>query len=241
MTLQSKFARLNPLCIHNVPKVTSPRPESLKDRAYDALRAAIERSELESGEPLYEVHLADQLGMSRTPVREALQLLAREGFLEQLPSRGFAVPRRSLDDLREFFELRETLEATATRYAARRATPDEIDRMAMLCERYAREPNWEKWNRIGTEFHNVIIEAARNSRLASILGSLNSQILLSRRSATGGDPQRRKQAISDHKAIYEAIKARNDERAEELAAAHVRRSYEVTLAASQSQAFASAM
>lgn len=220
---------------------SSSRTDSLKTRAYDALRAAIERDELGSGEPLYEVHLAEQLGMSRTPVREALQLLAREGFLEQLPSRGFAVPRRSLDDLREFFELRETLEATATRYAARRATPEGIARMEALCERYAREQNWDKWNRIGTEFHNVIIEAARNARLATILGSLNAQILLSRRSATGGDPQRRKQAIADHKAILEAIKARSELHAEELAAAHVRRAYEVTLAASKSLAFASAV
>lgn len=221
--------------------MTPLRGESLTTRAYDSLRAAIEDAELAAGEPLYEVHLAERLGMSRTPVREALQLLARDGFLEQLPSRGFVIPRRSLDDLREFFELRETLEATATRYAALRATPEEIAQMGRLCERYAREANWEKWNRIGTDFHNAIIEAARNSRLKAILVSLNSQILMSRRSATGGDPKRRKQAVADHNAIYEAVKARSDRRAEELAAAHVRRAYEVTLAASKSNVFASAV
>lgn len=214
------------------------KPDSLTSRAYELLRAAIERAELAAGEPLYEVHVAEQLGMSRTPVREALQLLAREGFVEQLPSRGFVVPRRSLDDMREFFELRETLEAAATRYAARRATASEIERMAELCDLYEREPGWEKWNRIGTEFHNVIIDAARNSRLTAFLGALNAQILLSRRSATGGDPQRKKLAIADHRAIFEAIKARDEERAGSLAAAHVRRTYEVTLAASKSPSLA---
>ncbi len=216
------------------------RPDDLTTSAYEALRTAIEQAELAPGDPLYEVHLAERLGMSRTPVREALKLLERDGFIEQLPSRGYAVPRRSLDDLREFFELRETLEATATRYAALRATPAEIEQIEKLCERYAREPNWEKWNLIGTEFHNVIISAARNARLRAILMSLNAQIVLSRRSATGGEPERRKRAIADHLAICAAIKARDAQLAEQLAAAHVRRAYEVTLSASQSAAFAAA-
>ena len=60
--------------------------------------------------------------MSRNPIREAMKLLTRDGYLQPLPSRGYVVPRRSLDDLREFFELREVLEASATRYAAMRAT-----------------------------------------------------------------------------------------------------------------------
>ncbi len=141
--------------------VTALKPDSLTARAYEALRHDVEAGDLASGEPLYEVHLAERLGMSRTPVREALKLLARDGFLEQLPSRGFAVPRHSLDDLREFCEVREALEATATRYAALRATTGELAQLDRLCERYARESNWEKWNRIGTEFHNIIIDAAR--------------------------------------------------------------------------------
>lgn len=218
--------------------VTALKPDSLTARAYEALRHDVEAGDLASGEPLYEVHLAERLGMSRTPVREALKLLARDGFLEQLPSRGFAVPRHSLDDLREFFEVREALEATATRYAALRATTGELAQLDRLCERYARESNWEKWNRIGTEFHNIIIDAARNARLRGMLRSLNAQIVMSRRSATGGDPERRNQAIADHLAILAAIKARDGKRAEALAAAHVRRAYEVTVAGAHSRAFA---
>lgn len=236
------------LCIHsdgslNVPKtqsVTALKPDSLTARAYAALRDAVEGGDLVPGEPLYEVHLGERLGMSRTPVREALKLLARDGFLELLPSRGYAVPRRSLDDIREFFEVREALEATASRYAALRATAGEIAQLEKLCERYAREANWERWNRIGTDFHNVVIDAARNARLRGMLRSLNAQIVMSRRSATGGDPERRKQAVADHKAIFAAIKARDGKRAELLAAAHVRRAYEATMAGAHSRAYATA-
>ena len=64
------------------------RADDLTTSAYDALRKAIEQAELAPGDPLFEVHLAERLGMSRTPVREALKLLVRDGFIEQLPSRG---------------------------------------------------------------------------------------------------------------------------------------------------------
>lgn len=220
--------------------MTALKPDSLTARAYAALRDAVEAGDLSPGEPMYEVHLGERLGMSRTPVREALKLLARDGFLEPLPSRGYVVPRRSLDDIREFFEVREALEATASRYAALRATAGEILQLEKLCERYEREANWERWNRIGTDFHNGIIDAARNARLRGMLRSLNAQIVMSRRSATGGDPERRRQAIADHQAIFAAIRARDGKRAESLAAAHVRRAYEATVAGAHSRAFAAA-
>lgn len=207
------------------------KASGLTARAYEQLREEIVQGALQPGEPLYEIHLAERLGMSRTPIREAMQLLTREGYLEELPSRGYAVPRRSLDDLREFFELREVLEASATRYAALRATPAELAELGRLCARYEREQDHAKWVQLGHDFHSLLIHAARNERLRAMLDSLNAQIVISRRTVAQADPVRRRAAVRDHRAIFEAVKARDDVRAQALAAEHVRRSYETTLRA----------
>ncbi len=218
--------------------MTSNKISGLTPRAYEQLREEIVQGLLQPGAPLYEIHLAERLGMSRTPIREAMKLLTREGYLEELPSRGYAVPRRSLDDLREFFELREVLEASATRYAALRATAAEIAELERLCQRYEREKNDVKWTQLGHDFHTLLIKAARNSRLQSVLDSLNAQIVISRRTVAQADPVRRQAAVRDHRAIFEAVKARDEVHAQALAAEHVRRSYETTLRAHAPDAFA---
>lgn len=214
------------------------KTSGLTPRAYSQLREEIVQGLLQEGEALYEIHLAERLGMSRTPIREAMKLLTRDGYLEELPSRGYAVPRRSLDDLREFFELREVLEASATRYAALRATAAEIAELERLCQRYEREKDDAKWVQLGHDFHSVLIKAANNSRLKTMLDSLNAQIVISRRTVAMADPVRRQAAVRDHRAIFEAVKARDEVRAQALAAEHVRRSYETTLRAHVPAAFA---
>jgi DNA-binding GntR family transcriptional regulator len=218
--------------------VTTLKPEGLMDRAYAQLRDAVIDGDLHPGEPLYEIHLADRLGMSRTPVREALKVLARDGYLEELPSRGYTVPRRSLDDLREFFELREVLESTAARYAALRATHAELEELDGLCARYESEKDDHKWTQMGHEFHTLVVQAARNTRLQTMLHSLNAQIVISRRTVSRAGAMRRQAAIRDHRAIFEAIKERDEVQAQALAAEHVRRSYETTLRAYQPDVFA---
>ncbi|MEQ1518947.1 MAG: GntR family transcriptional regulator [Usitatibacteraceae bacterium] len=207
--------------------------------AYAQLRDEIVDGKLLPGEPLYEIHLATRLGMSRTPIREALKLLAQDGYVELLPSRGYTVPKRSHDDLREFFELRAILEAGASRHAALRATDAEIAQLEKLCQRYETEKNDEKWTQLGHDFHSLIIEAARTSRLKNMLHSLNAQIVISRRTVARADAVRRATAIRDHRAILDAIKTRNDVLAESLAAAHVLRSYETTLRSYSPDLFAS--
>lgn len=206
-------------------------------RAYQQMREEIVQGAVAPGQPLFEIHLADRLGMSRTPVREALKVLTRDGYLEELPGRGYAVPRRSLDDMREFFELREILESAATRYAALRALPEEIERLEQLCERYAHERDHDAWSRIGTEFHDLVVRAARNTRLAGMLEALNAHIVMSRRSVALADAEEREAAIDDHRRICQAIKTRDAEQAHALATEHVRRSHTRTLKAYGPEAF----
>lgn len=219
--------------------MTTHQSAGLTTQAYTQLRDAIIDGKLLPGEALYEIHLATRLGMSRTPIREALKLLAQDGYVELLPSRGYTVPKRSHDDLREFFEMRAMLEAGASRYAALRATDAEIAQMERLSVRYEGEKNDEKWTQLGHDFHSLIIESARNSRLRNMLQLLNAQIVISRRTVARADAARRKTAIRDHREILNAIKARNDVLAETLAAEHVWRSYETTLRSYSPDLFAS--
>jgi DNA-binding GntR family transcriptional regulator len=167
--------------------------------------------------------------MSRTPVREALQILAQEGFVEIIPNRGYLVSRLSMSDVRELFELRESLEGLATRCAANRATGAAIAELEQLFDRYERAQTWEASVRIGTEFHNRILSLAGNSRLATLLGSLNAQISLTRLTQLRDVRGRRDESVVEHRAILKAIQQRDPDAAERRARAHVRRSAEATL------------
>lgn len=202
--------------------------DGLTGQAYQRLKQAILSGDLASGEALLESRLANKLGMSRTPVREALLVLAREGLVE-MNARGFGVPRPSLEDLRELFELRESLEGTASRAAALRANEVELRAIDELCEKFAGAQSLDAWAEIGTHFHNAIVSAARNRRLTSILDSLKDQIVQGRQTAMLGTETRWQESIREHRGIVDAIKARDADAAEQRARAHVRLSYEATM------------
>lgn len=209
------------------------KDDGLSAHAYARVREAITTGKFAPGEPLFEVHLAAWLEMSRTPVREAMRILARDGFLQVIPGRGYIVPQRSLDDIRELFELRESLEGMASRYAALRATPAEIDALESLCDRYEQNKNWREWAAMGTEFHNLLVDAARNTRLKSMLESLKAQIVQSRVSSLRDNPLRHTAVNAEHRAILNCVKAHDGEAAEALTRAHVRLSYQAALEASR--------
>ena len=169
--------------------------EGLSNRSYEQVRAAILRSDFHAG--------------------EALQVLARDGFLESTPSRGYSVPRWLIDDVRELFELRETLEVgAATRYATLRASAAGIAELEQLCEQAA---EFEAWTLIGTEFHNRIFAMAGNRRIKTLLDSLKAQIMLTRRSVLEGVDGRREESVREHRAILDAIRRRDADAAEQLA------------------------
>lgn len=182
---------------------------------------------------MYEIHLAERYGMSRTPVREALQVLAREGFVDALPGRGFLVPRWSLQDLRELYELREALEGFATACAAQHATPDDLQEIEKLVEDYAVASDWEALLRLGDEFHNKIIACGRNARLIRTLDSLKAQISMTRGTQLRDLQRRRDESIDEHRAILDALTKHDVELAERSARLHIRSSYQNTLRAYQ--------
>ncbi|MBX9709775.1 MAG: GntR family transcriptional regulator [Xanthobacteraceae bacterium] len=207
------------------------KSNGLATKDYLKMREAILSGKHLPGEALYEVHLAERFGMSRTPVREALQVLAREGFVDALPGRGFLVPRWSHQDVRELYELRESLEGFATACAAKNITPAEIAELEALHTGYVEATDWEVLVQLGDQFHNKIVAFGRNKRLTKILDSLKAQISMTRVSQLRDLQGRRDESTREHRAILDAIVKRDGDLAERNARFHIRSSYESTLLA----------
>ncbi len=207
------------------------KSNGLATKAYLKVREAILSGKHLPGEALYEVHLAERFGMSRTPVREALQVLAREGFVDALPGRGFLVPRWSHQDVRELYELRESLEGFATACAAKNITPAEIAELKALHAEYVEAPDLQLLVQLGDQFHNRIVTYGRNKRLTKILDSLKAQISMTRVSQLRDIEGRRDESTREHGAILDAIIKRDGDLAERNARHHIRSSYESTLLA----------
>jgi DNA-binding GntR family transcriptional regulator len=159
----------------DAPLAPLPDRVNRSEQAHQILRAAINAGQLLPGE-IYSVQaLAEQLGVSRTPVREALLQLARQGLVQPVRNRGFIVVETSLQDIRDIFEIRLLLEPAATRAAARRATPADLDRLHaeyQLMTHAARAADSERIWKHDRAFHRAIMEASGNTRLAQYIESL---------------------------------------------------------------------
>jgi DNA-binding GntR family transcriptional regulator len=148
------------------------------DKAYAAIRKAIVDQQFLPGERLTEERLAEQIGVSRTPVREALRRLSADGLLELLPNQGARLPAWSVEDVREIFGLRLALETHGAELAAGKITAGQLAELRQLCdamERLAagRKPGFiEEIATHNRRFHRILIEAAGGARLARLLAQI---------------------------------------------------------------------
>ncbi|MER0236880.1 GntR family transcriptional regulator [Fulvimarina sp. MAC8] len=152
------------------------------ERAYSIIRSALLMDEWPAGTRLLENELAQRIGVSRTPIRDALRRLVNEGFLEYAANVGCRVRGWSRDDIDSIFDLRIELETYAARRAASRIDRTEIDRLAELCDamdsivqQSLGSPELrDELTPLNDRFHTVIVEAARNDRLTPLLASVTS-------------------------------------------------------------------
>jgi len=156
-----------------------PAARTLADQVFHVVRKRILERKLNPGEFVRVEDISRGLGVSRTPVREALGRLASEGFLEHIPHRGFRVPEESLTDLLELYPIVSALELLAGRLALPNLTPEDIRKLkelnARLCD--ARDRNdVTAAIELNNEFHHTICARSRNRRLTEILGDLRSQV-----------------------------------------------------------------
>ena len=199
------------------------------DRAYGALRDGILDGRYGFGDKLGEIEVAEELGLSRTPVREALRRLGSEGLIEVLPNRGARVRTWTAQDLAETYELRAVLEGLAARRAATRIEPpalDEMDRLATtmvtvdpsLGHRPAGE--FGELAALNARFHELIVTAAGSAQLASTLQGL-VQLPLVMRTYRRYTPAALARSHSHHREIVDALRAGDGGWAESVMRSHV--------------------
>lgn len=213
-------------------KLDSYKP--LREIVFESMREAIISGILKPGERLMEIQLAEEMGVSRTPVREAIRKLELEGFVVMIPRKGAYVAGVSLKDMADVFEIRAALEGLAAGLAAERITEDELEQMERILLFDESQMDLDKFVESDTDFHALIYKASRNERLVQILGNLREHFQRFR-STSLAVPGRIKIAIEEHRSIVEALGSHNIAEAQELASAHIANAENVYIEALREQ------
>lgn len=198
---------------------------SLSREAYRALRSAILNRELVPGSKVSVRPLSEALGLSPTPIKEALLALEREGFLTAITNRGYYVPTFGAIDVPEIYELREALESLSARLAVRRgdpALPAKLNALLKEQRSCARHEDFEHYGDLDLEFHRTLWEASGNRRLVQAAETLAGQLRLLI-STSAIVPGRLNASLAEHGEIVECIKEGKEARAARAMSKHVQR------------------
>jgi DNA-binding GntR family transcriptional regulator len=193
------------------------------------MRAAIQSGVYPPGSRIREEEVANFVGVSRTPVREALRLLQAHGLLEIAPGRGLSVVELTKPQVIQLYEMRELLEGAAARLAAQHASPSEIAVLKHTLGLLAQEADDPKRSAKANQlFHSAIYDAAHNYCLVQSLDRLADSLALLPRT-TFEIPGRAEGALDEHRAIIDAIEKREPDLADECARRHIREAQQYRL------------
>lgn len=201
----------------------APLTKSASTAATELIRAAIVDGRLEPGRRLKEEELARELGISRTPVREALLVLQTEGLIESAPNRGATVRSYDADDLDDLYQLRAVLEGFAARLAATRIADHEVAELRASCDRFVElraADDVAELVRENIRFHDLILGAARSERVRQLVRGV-IQLPLVYRSYVWYSPEQKLISEHYHRQLTSALAARDAERAEIVMKEHV--------------------
>lgn len=188
-------------------------------RVYAILKREILTCQIAPGAALYEGQLAERLEVSKTPVRDALGMLAHEGFVEVQPRQGYRVSDITLADVQEVFQMRMLLEPAAAELAAERANAEQLKRLQELAEQsyvYGELTTYEEFVVKNREFHVVLAEASGNGRLAAMLRNLFEE--MQRLFLFGLDIRdSAEEQIAEHRELVDALLKGNHHLARDIA------------------------
>jgi DNA-binding GntR family transcriptional regulator len=204
------------------PLAIPPRTRTAYEHVRATLRAAILDRTLPAGARLVQSELAAALEVSTTPVREALRDLATEGLVLFDPHRGAVVRLLDIDEVREIYELRMTLEPIMVRRVTDRITEDQLARAADLAARMRGESDMSVWVNLNREFHGVFTEVDDKSRLAAILAGLRDSAAAYVAVSLDTRPRHIAEANAEHQELLETYRRRDSAAATELTLQHLR-------------------
>lgn len=224
----------------------SPLPKNsylpLRERVYETLREAIRRKVYKPGDRIMECKIADEMKVSRTPVREAIRRLEQEGYLFTIYHRGTFVPNVTLRDIEDIYAIRRALESFACGLLAERIKDDNeveaqesvtdlIGKLRPLLdkiEKYIKEGDMDKIVETDMEFHDTLYRASNNTRLEDIIFNLRVQ-LTQYRTVSMSYPGRLEATLKEHRDIVDAIEAGNVEAAQQAAIVHMKNAEDTLL------------
>jgi len=192
----------------------------IRDIVYESLRSAIMTGHLAPGERLVESEVADRLKVSRTPVREALRMLEKDGIAVSVPRRGTVVVGLKVEDALEIYNILSVLEGLVARLAASHITPEELRALKDLKKSKPPLGDFAEYARIFAEFNAILNRASRSKRLISLMDTYASQ-LTCLRYVSLDSPERQSASWDEHLGIIEAIERRDGPLAELRAKQHV--------------------
>lgn len=195
----------------------------LRDVVFNTLRQAILTGELKPGERLMEIHLAERLGVSRTPIREAIRKLELEGLVTMIPRRGAEVAQITEKSMSDVLEVRRALDALCVELACDRITEEELARLEQACsdfEAAVKTRDNKVIAQADVKLHDIIVQATGNSRLIQLVNNLSEQMYRYRFEYIK-DSSRHENLVEEHRIIYESILKKDKETASRAAETHI--------------------
>lgn len=200
----------------------------IRDMVYEAVREAILKGDLKSGERLIESETASLMKVSRTPVREALRMLEKEGLVEYIPRKGIFVKGFTRQDIIEIYSIRSALEALAVTFSVPNITPVELAQLKdSLAEMRTATENGDisALCESAKRFNDILVGSCKMPRLISLITTYQGYLARFRAITLGGK-ERRFKALREHEAIVQAIEQRDSAKARELVTRHLQAALE---------------
>ncbi len=198
---------------------------SLRGKVFEKLREDILSGVYKEKEELREVSVGEELGVSRTPVREALRKLELEGLVRIIPNKGAYVTGITQEDVRDIYKIRSILEGLCARWATEHITEEqltELEEILLLSEFHLKKKDAcaEQVSVLDGRFHKVLYEASNSRIMEHVLSDFHKYVKMARRMSVGSK-NRAEKSIQEHKEILEAIKKKDADMAEQLANRHI--------------------
>jgi DNA-binding GntR family transcriptional regulator len=216
---------------NTVTGVRVSKRKSLREEVYDSLRKSIIHGKLKAGQRLIEEQLAHQVGISRTPVREAFHKLERDDLVARLPKGGFVVKKFTREDVEEIFGIRGALESYAAYLATSHISPDRMEILEKKIdesEQALEKQDYDRVVQLHTEFHDFLYKSCKSKKLIEMINNFSDYFFRYRAALLHAETGFQ-HSIEDHRQMLEAMKKKNPRLVERIVRNHLSRGKEIAL------------